>query len=361
MKDARPIPADVVALEDYARHAARLIAPEVGAYIDGAGADGLTHAANMASWRDIALQGRVLRDMRGASTAIRLFGQQLAHPILLAPCASHGLVHPDGEDATALGAAAAEAVMVVSTQAGLRLEDIAARAQGPLWFQLYMQWRREDSLDLVRRAEDAGYRALVITVDAPVSGLRNIEQRAGFALPAHLRPPNLDGYGLPDPQPQPGRAATFLGLLDQAPRWEDIIWLRGQTRLPIIMKGITAPEDARLSIEAGIDGIIVSNHGGRVLDSLPATSQILPRICDAVAGRLPVLVDGGIRRGTDVLKAIALGADAVMIGRPQLHALAVGGAAGVAHMISILRAEFEVAMALTGCAKIADIDRKVLF
>ncbi len=361
MADPRPIPADVVALEDYARHAARLIPPEVAAYIDGAGADGLTHAANMASWRDIALQGRVLRDMRGASTATSLLGQKLAHPILLAPCASHGLVHPDGEEATALGAAAAEAVMVVSTQAGLRLEDIAARAQGPLWFQLYLQCRREDSLHLVRRAENAGYRALVVTVDAPVNGIRNIEQRAGFALPHGLRPINLEGYAAPDLQPQPGRAATFLGLLDQAPRWEDIFWLRGQTRLPILLKGITAPEDARAAIEAGLDGIIVSNHGGRVLDSLPATAQILPRIFDAVVGRMPILVDGGIRRGTDVLKALALGADAVLIGRPQLHALAVGGAAGVAHMIGILRAELEVAMALTGCAKIADIDRKVLF
>lgn len=361
MSQTAAIPADIVALADYARHAEGRIPAPARAYIDGAGADGLTAAANLAAWQDIALQGRVLRDLRQANTACRLLGEDLAHPLLLAPCAYHGLLHPQGEHATALGAAAAEALMVVSTQAGISLEDIAAQAQGRLWFQLYLQPRREDSLALLRRAEAAGYRALVVTVDAPVNGLRNIEQRAGFQLPDGLRPVNLDGMQGPTIQPRAGRAATFLGLMDHAPRWEDIAWLRQSTRLPILLKGITAPDDARIALDEGMDGIIVSNHGGRALDTLPATARILPRIAEAIQGRLPLLVDGGIRRGTDVLKALALGAQAVLIGRPQLHGLAVGGPAGVAHMIGILRAELEVAMALTGCASLTDIDRRVLF
>lgn len=361
MSQGPAIPADIVSLGDYARHAEGRIPAPARAYIDGAGADGITAAANLRAWQDIALQGRVLRDLRQANTTCQLLGEDLAHPLLLAPCAYHGLVHPQGEHATALGAAAAEALMVVSTQAGLTLEDIAAQAQGKLWFQLYMQPRREDSLALLRRAEAAGYRAVVVTVDAPVNGLRNMEHRAGFQLPDGLRPVNLDGMQGPTIQNRAGRAATFLGLLDHAPRWEDIAWLRKSTRLPILLKGITAAEDARLAVEAGMDGIIISNHGGRALDGLPATARILPRIASATQGRLPLLVDGGIRRGTDVVKALALGAQAVLVGRPQLHALAVGGAAGVAHMIGILRAELEVAMALTGCACLKDIDRNMLF
>lgn len=355
------IPLDIVALDDYARHAAQVMRPEVRAYVDGAGADGQTHQANLSAWGQIRLMGRALRDMSGATTALRLLGQDLEHPLILAPVAYHGLVHDGQEHATALGAAATATVMTLSTQAGLPLEEIAAQAQGPLWFQLYMQSRREDSLALVRRAEAAGYGALVVTVDAPVNGLRNEEQRAGFALPEGLWARNLDGLHRPVVQAQPGRAATFLGLLDGAPTWDDIAWLRAQTALPVLLKGITNPADARRAIETGADGIVVSNHGGRVLDSLPSTAEILPLIAAEVGGQIAVLCDGGIRRGTDVLKALALGADAVMIGRPQIHALSVAGAAGVAHMLTILRAELEVAMALTGCRNLSEITPEVLW
>ncbi|RWR26633.1 alpha-hydroxy-acid oxidizing protein [Sinirhodobacter populi] len=354
------IPPDVVALCDYERHAAAILPAPVRAYVDGAGADGLTHRANLEAWARIRLEGRVLADMRGATTRLTLFGQEMAHPFLLAPVASHGLAHGEGEHATALGAAAAEAVMVVSTQAGRRIEDIAARAQGPLWFQLYMQARRDDTLTLIRRAEAAGYRALVVTVDAPLSGLRNMEQRAGFRLPAELGPVNLQGLHVPVIDVPPGRSPVFLGMLDAAPRWEDILWLREVTRLPVLLKGIMSPVDATRAVEAGIDGIIVSNHGGRALDTLPATAEALARVTRAVAGRVPVLCDGGIRRGTDALKALALGASAVLIGRPQIHALAVGGAAGVAHMLTLLRAELEVAMALTGRRFLHEIDESVI-
>ncbi|MDO5640944.1 MAG: alpha-hydroxy acid oxidase, partial [Paracoccus sp. (in: a-proteobacteria)] len=331
------------------------------AYIEGAGADGITAAENLAAWGAIRLRGRVLADMRGASTGVQLLGLDLAHPILLAPVAFHGLVHPEAEAATALGAAAGQALMVVSTQASLPLEQIAAQAQGPLWFQLYLQARPEDSLHLIRRAEAAGYHALVLTVDAPINGLRNAEARAGFALPPGLRAVNLDGYHQPQFSPPPGRSAAFLGMLDHAPRWEDLAWLREQTRLPILLKGICDADDAARAVDLGADGVIVSNHGGRVLDTLPATARMLPAIAARVGAQVPVICDGGIRRGTDVLKALALGAQAVMVGRPQLHALSIGGAAGVAHMLTILRAEFEVAMALTGCASVAAVDRDVLW
>lgn len=344
------IPADIVALEDYARHAATRMAPELQGYFCGAGADGLTAAANRAGWQALRLRGRVLADLRGATTGCHLLGRALAHPLILAPVAFHGLLHPEGEHATALGAAATESVMTVSCTAGLPLEEIAAKAQGPLWFQLYMQARREDTLHLLRRAEAAGYGALVVTVDAAVNGLRNAEARAGFRLPAGYGAVNLAGYAAPDVQELPGRAPVFLGLLEAAPRWEDLAWLRAQTRLPILLKGVMDPEDAELAIRAGVDAVIVSNHGGRALDTLPATVEALPLVVARVAGRVPVLVDGGIRRGTDVLKALALGARAVLIGRPQAEALAVAGAPGVAHMLSILRAELEVAMALTGVA-----------
>ena len=355
------IPPGTVALADYARLAAARWPQDVRAYIDGAGADGITAAANLTAWGAIRLRGRVLADLRGASTSLSLLGLDLAHPILLAPVAYHGQVHPDAEAATALGAAAGQALMVVSTQSGLPLERIAADAQGPLWFQLYLQARRDDSLHLIRRAEDAGYRALVLTVDAPVNGLRNDEARAGFSLPPGLGAVNLAGYHQPQFTPPPGRSAAFLGMLDHAPRWEDLAWLRAQTRLPILLKGICDPGDAARAVDLGVDGVIVSNHGGRALDSLPATAEILPAIAARVGDRVPVICDGGIRRGTGVLKALALGARAVMVGRPQLHALAIGGAAGVAHMLTILRAELEVAMALTGCCDLDAVDAGVLW
>lgn len=355
------IPPDVVALADYERHARALLPADIWAYIGGAGGDGITRAANRAGWGDLRLQGRVLTDMRGAHTRLSLLGLELDHPLLLAPTAFQRLVHPEGEMAMALGAGATGTPMVVSAQASVTLEDIAAEAAGPLWFQLYMQVARADTLALVRRAEAAGYRALVVTVDAAVNGIRNEEARAGFRLPPGIEAVNLRGMAGPVVRAGPGESPVFRGLLEAAPRWEDIRWLKGQTALPVILKGIMGAEDAGLALEAGVDGIIVSNHGGRVLDGLPATAEVLPEIAARVAGRLPVLVDGGIRRGTDVLKARALGADAVLIGLPALCGLALAGAVGVAHVITILRAELEVAMALTGRRALAEVDADVLW
>ncbi len=194
----------------------------------------------------------------------------------------------------------------------------------------------------------------VVTVDAPVTGLRNSEQRAGFRLPAAVRAVNLDGMAMLDMAGAPGRSPVFSGLLDHAPGWGDIEWLRRETPLPILLKGILHPDDARRALACGIDGLVVSNHGGRTLDALPA-------IATAVQGRVPLLLDGGIRRGTDIVKALALGASAVLIGRPQLHALAIAGASGVAHLLTILRTELEVAMVLAGCSRPDAIDKNLVW
>ena len=360
-----PIPADAVALADYERHAKARLPAEVWAYVGGAGADGITRAANRSAFDALRLNGRVLADMRGANTRLRLLGADLDHPILLAPTAFHRLLHPEGEAATALGAAATGTGMVVSTQASLPVERIVAASRdaggtAPLWFQLYLQPRREDTLTLIRRAEDAGFTALVVTADASVNGIRNEEARAGFRLPPGVEAVNLRGFAVPSSRAGPGQSPVFMGLLDAAPHWEDIGWLKANTRLPVLLKGIMGAHDAGLALDAGADGVIVSNHGGRTLDTLPASIEVLPEIAEAIAGRVPVLMDGGIRRGTDVLKALALGADAVLIGLPVLCGLAVGGAAGVAHVVTLLRAELEVAMALTGRRDLSAIDRDVI-
>ena len=260
----------------------------------------------------------------------------------------------------AYAAAALGAGVVLSTQASVSLEAIAEAVQpdpgrGPLWFQLYLQHDRGFTQALVQRAEAAGYEALVLTVDAPTSGVRDRERRAGFRLPPGVGPVNLAGLP-PPPQPdlRPGQSALFDGLLHQAPTWDDVAWLQSITRLPVLLKGVLHPADARQAVAAGAAGVIVSNHGGRTLDTAPATATALPRVVQAVGGAVPVLVDGGIRRGTDALKAMALGASAVLVGRPAVWGLANAGAAGVAHVLRLLRDELEVAMALTGCATLAD-------
>lgn len=357
---ASPVPPDVVSLGDYERHARERLPAPIWSYIAGAGADGITRRWNREAFERLKLEGRVLADMSGAHTATELFGLALEAPVIVAPMAFHRLAHPDGEMATALGAAATGTLMTVSAQASATIEEIASSAQGPLWFQLYMQTRREDTLTLLRRAEAAGCKAVMVTVDAPVNGLRNEEQRAGFRLPEGIGAVNLKGMPGPVLRAGPGESPVFKGLLDAAPTWRDLEWLRGQTKLPLLVKGIMSRHDARLALDAGMDGIAVSNHGGRVLDTLPAAVEALPAIAGEIDGRVPVLLDGGIRRGTDILKAIALGANAVMIGQPILHGLAVAGPVGVAHILNILRAELEVAMALTGRPRIAEIDRSVI-
>lgn len=356
-----PVPPDVVSAADYERHARERLPADIWAYIAGAGGDGLTQGRNRTAFDKIELAGRVLADMSGASTAATFLNMELPFPLLIAPVAYQRLAHPQGELATALGAATCGAAMCVSTLASTSLEEIAAHGTAPLIFQLYMQYRREDTLSLVHRAQEAGYHALMVTVDVPVNGVRNAEQRAGFRLPADIRPVNIEGMAGPVSHAGPGESPVFKGLLDGAPDWADIEWLRGQTNLPIILKGIVHPLDAERAVQLGVDAIGVSNHGGRALDTLPASIVALEAVARQVAGRVPLLFDGGIRRGTDILKALALGADACMIGQPIMHALAVAGPVGVAHLLAIMRAELEVAMTLTGITSIAAIDSNALW
>lgn len=356
------IPPEIASLDDYAAFARERMTASAWAYLNGAAADGVTMAENVAAFRRLRLRSRVLADLAGGSTAVDLLGERLEHPLLLAPVAYQRLAHPDGELATAVAAGAMRACMVVSTQASVLIEEIARVAEGPLWFQLYIQPDRGFTEALVRRAEAAGYRALVVTVDAPVSGVRNEEQRAGFALPPGVAAVNLAGMRPPPPHTARAGESPFFGgpLAALSPTWKDLEWLRGLTRLPVLVKGVTGPEDAVRAVEIGAAGIVVSNHGGRTLDTLPATVDLLPPIAEAVAGQVPLLLDGGVRRGTDVLKVLALGASAVLIGRPYVHALAAAGPAGVAHVLHILRTELEIAMALSGCRSIGDIDRTIL-
>lgn len=357
------IPAEIVAVADYEAFARERMTPSAWAYLNGGAADELTLAENLAAFRRMRLLNRVLENLQGGHTRLRLCGLDLDYPILLAPVAFQRLAHPDGELASVLGASAMGAAMVVSTQASVSLEDIAQAAHAPLWFQLYIQPDRDFTRELVRRAETAGYRALMVTVDAPVSGMRNREQRAAFALPEGVEAVNLKGMrSLPPSVAQPGASPLFGSpLLEHAPTWKDLEWLQSLTHLPVLVKGVMNPLDAARAVEQGVAGLVVSNHGGRTLDSMPATLDVLPAIASVVQGRVPILLDGGIRRGTDVLKALALGASAVMIGRPYVHGLATAGAAGAAHVLHLLRTELEVAMALTGCARLADIDASSLW
>jgi 4-hydroxymandelate oxidase len=353
------LPPEITSLVDHEHHARLMLSESAWAYFNGGAADELTLRDNQSAWQRIPLRPRVLQPLAGGHTRVQLLGRTLAHPILVAPMAYQCLAHAHGEMATALAASVLGAGFVLSTQASTPLESVARLVldephRGPLWFQLYLQPDRGFTRELVQRAEHAGYEALVVTVDAPVSGVRDRGRRAGFRLPPGISAINL--RGMPPPRPAelaPGQSPLFDDLLRHAPTWEDIEWLKAQTCLPVLLKGISHPADARQAVAYGADGLIVSNHGGRTLDTMPATATLLPAIAQAVGGALPLLVDGGIRRGTDVFKAIALGASAVLVGRPVIHGLANAGSTGVAHVIRLLRDELEIAMALCGCPSLA--------
>lgn len=351
-----PTVAPWVNLHELAACARPLLDEANWAYFAGAAADELTLAANRADWDGLRLLPRVLQPLAGLGSAQVLAGRHMPWPVFLAPVALQRLAHPDGEWACAMAAAAQGAGMMLSSQSSVPVETVArafAGAQaGPLWFALYQQARRDATLSLVRRAEDAGCEALVLTVDAPVHGVRDRERRAGGGrLAADAQA--VRAVHLVDLPPAPSH---WDGLLAAAPTWDDVAWLHGQTRLPIWLKGVLHPEDARRAADSScVAGLVVSNHGGRTLDGVVSTAQALPRVAQALQGRLPLVVDGGIRRGTDVFKALALGASAVAVGRPQVFALACGGALGVAQMLRLLRDELHAAMALMGCTCLADI------
>jgi 4-hydroxymandelate oxidase len=333
-------------------------------YVSGGAGDELTLAWNQSAYGEIKLRSRVLVDVSKLDTSVTLFGQQRSHPILLAPTAYHKIVHSEGEIATARGAAAANTTMIVSSFATVSIEEIArAVPAASLWFQLYVQPDRGFTQALVQRAEAAGCKALCLTVDTPVLGARNRETRIAFQLPDGMSRANLESLSpaTASSSHRPPEGAIYSEVLEPRLTWKDVEWLRGVAKVPVLLKGVLDADDAKRAAELGVDGLIVSNHGARNLDTVPATVTALPRVAEAVNGRMPILLDGGVRRGTDVLKALALGATAVAVGRPYLYGLAVDGSAGVSRIVQILRTEFEMAMALTGRTTLASIDRTVLW
>jgi 4-hydroxymandelate oxidase len=318
---------------------------------------------NVEAYRRIALHYRVLVDVSRRDLATSVLGHPVAMPILVAPTAFHRLAHPDGELASVRAAGEAGTIFVLSTLSTTRVEEVCAAATGPVWFQLYVYRDRAATEALIRRVEAAGASALVLTVDAPLLGRRERDVRNRFTLPGELRVENMHAAGLgdlPGGIADSGLAAYFASLLDPSLSWRDLAWLRGVTRLPLIVKGIVRADDARRAVDAGVAGVVVSNHGGRQLDTAPATIDVLPAIADAVGGAAEVLLDGGVRRGTDVVKALALGARAVLVGRPVLWGLAAGGQAGVASVFAVLRRELDLAMALCGCADVGAIRRDLV-
>ncbi|HZE96080.1 MAG TPA: alpha-hydroxy acid oxidase [Planctomycetota bacterium] len=343
--------APIVCLQDFEEAARRKLTATAYDFVAGGAADEITIRWNREAYERIRLRPRVLVDVSQVDVRVKLFGLDLPHPILLAPAAYQKLLHKDGEIATARGAAKAGALFVVSSNATVSIEDIAKAAPGPFWLQLYTQADQGRNRDLIERAQAAGCKALVVTVDTPVIGPRHREQRAGFALPKNLTLPM-------NPQNMKERRAGSTKRVSLT--WKEIEEFQALCKVPVLLKGILHPDDADRAVGLGVGGVVVSNHGGRNLDTAPATIEALPAIVDRVAGRVPVLVDGGIRRGTDVLKALAEGAAAVLIGRPYLCALAVGGADGVANAVGLLRSELETAMALCGRARIADVDRSLI-
>lgn len=336
----------LVCLGDFEREAARVLPTDVAAYLFGGSGDEVSLAANRAAFDTLQLLPRMGRNLAGGHTGITLFGARYAAPVIAAPVAYQRLFHAEGEAGTARACAAFGLGYCLSTLSSTPMEAVRAAGEGaPQWFQLYAQPCEADTLALVRRAENAGFSAVVITLDSPVNGLRNREMRAGFALPPDLRAVHLDGFTRQ--QPVEGHP-VFDGLLQGAMTWGLFERIASATRLPILAKGILHPQDAVLALEAGAQGIIVSNHGGRALDGACPAIAALPKVVEAVAERMPVLLDSGVRRGTDIVKARALGAKAVLVGRPLVAALALGGAASVARAARLLMDELAVAMVLSG-------------
>ncbi len=349
-------------VSEYEPLAKERLEPGAYDYFAGGAEDELTLRENRAAFARIKLRPRALVDVSRVELATTALNTPISMPILVAPMAYQRMATPEGELATARAAGACGTIMAVSTLATATLEEVAAAATGPLWFQLYVYKDRAVSESLVRRAEAAGYRALVLTVDTPLLGRREADERNGFGLPAHLRMANFTGRGEARPT-EPGISALTLHTLaefDPSLTWEALDWLRSVTRLPVVVKGILTHEDAALAVAHGADAVVVSNHGGRQLDTAMATIEALPEVVQAAAGKCEVYLDGGVRRGTDALKALALGASAVFVGRPILWGLAVEGEAGARRVLELLRHELELDMALAGRCTLASIDHSLV-
>lgn len=333
-------------------------------YASGADDEG-TLRENVAAWARIPLYHRVLVDVSSRSLSTTVLGVPVSMPVLVAPTAFHRLACEAGELATARAAARSRTVMILSSLSNTGVEEVCAASAGasPLWFQLYVYRDRNATEALVARAESAGASAIVLTVDAPLFGRRERDVRNRFHLPEGLRVENMTAAGhahVPERGAESGLAAYIAEKLDPSLTWKDVAWLRTVTRLPVVVKGVVRPDDALRAIDHGASAVVVSNHGGRQLDGSPATANVLGPVADAVQGRVEVFVDGGLRRGTDVLRALSLGARAVLLGRPILWGLAVAGEEGAHGVLEAMRAELDHSMALAGCALVSDATRDLV-
>ncbi|NXN53067.1 HAOX2 oxidase, partial [Rynchops niger] len=336
----------MVCLSDFEAYAKKYL-PKIAWDFFAAGADDCsTRDENILAYKRIRFRPRMLRDVSMMDIRTKLLGTEISFPVGIAPTGFHQLAWPDGEKSTARAAKAMNTCYIASTYSTCTLEEISAAAPGGLrWFQLYIHRNRAVSQQLVQRAEALGFQGLVLTADLPYTGKRRDDVRNGFRLPPHMKLKNLEG----------AFEVCKMSLLDPSVTWNDIYWLRSLTHLPIIIKGILTKEDAELAVRHGVQGIIVSNHGGRQLDGGPATIDALVEVAEAVQGRVEVYLDGGIRKGSDVLKALALGAKCVFIGRPALWGLAYKGEEGLQDVLRILQDEFRLSMALAGCASVSEI------
>lgn len=344
-------------LDDFERLAPTHMSLPALEYIAGGAGAGLTAAENRNAFNRIKINQRIMVDVTHIDTKLRLLRREHPFPILLAPAGYHKLVHPEGELETVRGADLSEATMVAASFSTVAYEEVRRVAVKPLWFQLYLQTDRGFTKELVQRILAAGCEAICICADVPVNGPRDRELRAGFKLPPGVQRANLAGLGsgIAAGSHRPSGRNIYSATHGADVTWKDIEWLRSFINVPLFMKGVLNPADASAAADLGCDGIIVSNHGGRSLDTLPASIDALPAIYKRVGKRIPVILDGGVRRGIDVFKALALGASAVMIGRPYLYGLAAGGALGVARVVEILRTELEMTMGLAGCTKLSQI------
>ncbi|NXS98269.1 HAOX2 oxidase, partial [Jacana jacana] len=341
----------MVCLSDFEAYAKKYL-PKIAWDFFAAGADDcITRDENILAYKRIHFRPRMLRDVSIMDIRTKLLGTEISFPVGIAPTGFHQLAWPDGEKSTARAAKAMNTCYITSTYSTCTLEEISAAAPGGLrWFQLYIHRNRAVSQQLVQRAEALGFQALVLTADLPYTGKRRDDVRNGFRLPPHMKLKNLEG----------AFEVCKISLLDPSVTWNDIHWLQSLTHLPIIIKGILTKEDAELAVRHGVQGIIVSNHGGRQLDGGPATIDALVEVVEAVQGRVEVYLDGGIRKGSDVLKALALGAKCVFIGRPALWGLAYKGEEGLQDVLRILQDEFRLSMALAGCASVSEIGQHLV-
>lgn len=333
-------------------------------YYAGGANDEVLLRTTRAAWEDIQLRYRVMRDVSARSLACTVLGQRLDWPVMIAPMALQQMAHADGELATARAANRTATGMILSTLSNTAVESVSTETQQPLWFQLYIQQDRGATAALVERVQHAGCTAIVLTVDTPLLGRRERDIRNVLHLPTGMRTPHLPAAST-NTLAEPDDAASALALYvtrkwDSSNSWRDLEWLQSITALPILVKGVVRGDDAVLALEHGASGVIVSNHGGRQLDASVTTPRALREVAQALSGRGALLVDGGIRRGTDVVKAIAMGAQAVLLGRPVLWGLALDGEAGVTRVLQLLRDECDLAMALAGCRSASEITPDLL-